>query len=145
MKKVLIIFFSLGLAAAVVGIYFYYKPVKNLANITPDITVPTSDELEAILTEILQNPDEYVGKIIEFQGVVNEINISQTGGGYLLMEVESPKVIINAQLDHRVNESTLQSGAVCRVRAEFTGMEEDLIDPDFYILYFKQTALINFN
>lgn len=142
MKKLLFIIFSVGVVVAGIGLYFYYKPVKNLAYVLPDYTAYTSEELERLFAEIIENPDGHTGKIIEFQGIVNEINILPSGGGYLLMEVGERNLIINAQLDHRVNASTVLSGDKCKVRAEFTGMEKDLIDPEVYVVYFKQTTII---
>ncbi len=144
MKKLLIIFLCVGLVFAGIGLYLYYKPVKNLAHVMPDYTAYTPEEVEVLFKKINENPDKYIGNIIEFQWIVNEITTLPSGGGYLLMELDRPKVFINAQLDHRVNASTVQSGEACKVRAEFTGMEEDLIDPEVHILYFKQTTIINF-
>ncbi|MFN3951431.1 MAG: hypothetical protein ACK4KT_03395 [Thermaurantimonas sp.] len=143
MKKLLITVLAIGIVVAGVGLYFYYKPVTHLVHVSPDYTAYTSDELETLFTQILQNPDRYIGKVIEFRGAVSEINIKPSGGGYLLMKVDRPEAIINVQLDHRVYASTVQSGEECKIRAEFTGIEEDLIDPEVYIVYFKQATILN--
>lgn len=132
----------MGLAGTGIGIYLYFKPVKNLAKTKAHVTALTPVDLKSFFSNVKSAEDSYIGKIVELSGVVTEISILQEGGGYVLMEYDETSVLVNAQLDHRVLESPVKVGDSCVIRAEFTGLEEDLIDPDLIILYFKQTVII---
>ncbi|GCD76696.1 hypothetical protein JCM31826_01780 [Thermaurantimonas aggregans] len=142
MKKLVILIAVLALIGLSAGLYLYFKPVKNLTEAKADYTLVTSAEADEIAQALLQNQAFYYGKIFEWTGRILEIALDEKGGGYLLLEIPDTKLLINAQLDFRVRNVNIQSGEVCTIRGEFTGLEEDLIDPDALIIYFKQSVVI---
>ncbi|MFN4298520.1 MAG: hypothetical protein ACK4EX_02190 [Thermaurantimonas sp.] len=142
MKKMAIILAILAFTGLSVGLYLYFKPVKNLTKEKADYAIATAAEAEEIAQALLQNQAFYYGKIFEWTGRILEISLDENGGGYLLIEIPDTKLLINAQLDFRVKNLNIQSGEVYTIRGEFTGLEEDLIDPNALIIYFKQSIVI---
>lgn len=143
MKKLIWILLALIALASATGLYLYFKPVKDLTKSKPDFWFDDLSQLNEILPNIENNPKAYMGKIFEISGNVTEFSVEPQGGGYLVFESTEFNILINAQLDHRVHEVAIQENTPCTIKAEFTGMEKDLIDPDVSIMYFKQAVILN--
>ncbi|GCD79807.1 hypothetical protein [Schleiferia thermophila] len=143
MKKLIWILLALIALAIAAGLYLYFKPVKDLTKSKPDFWFDDLRQLNEVLPNIENNPGAYIGKIFEISGNVTEYSAEPHGGGYLVIESKDFNILINAQLDHRVVKVNIQENRPCTIKAEFTGMEEDLIDPDVTIMYFKQAVILN--
>lgn len=142
MKKIALLLAIVAFTGLSVGLYLYFKPVKNLTKEKADYAIASPAEAEQMAQALLQNQAFYYGKIFEWTGRISEISLDENGGGYLLIETPGTKLLINAQLDFRVKNVNFQPGDACTIRGEFTGLEEDMIDSEVLIIYFKQSVII---
>lgn len=143
MKRLVLVALLGTLLASIIGLYLYYKPVKDLSKSKPDFTFSDLRQLNELFQEIETNPSKYIGKIFQISGIVSDFSIEPQGGGYVVLASKESDILVNAQLDHRVVDVKIRENSPCTIKAEFTGMEEDLLNPGLTIFYFKQAVIAN--
>ena len=148
MKRILKILALVILLAAVIGWYFYQKPTNTTMTGKPDFTL----NLNTYVNEGIQASEsdfntKYVGKTIQFNGVVKSSSI-QTTGSTLFFEDTNENVVVTAAFDAERNAElqTIKAGALLSLKCMCNGMAKPQ-DPDDLLsetsFTFNRCSIIN--
>ncbi len=128
MKKILLILLALGLICGAIGYYMYNKPVESMSGIKADLSIAATDLYSAFETDEAKATTLYIGKVLEVQGKLLNVENSDQGGTSLILEAGGMMGGVVCRLDSAstANVSNIQPGQTVTLRGECTGKIMDV-------------------
>jgi hypothetical protein len=134
MKKTLLILLFLGIAAAAVGLYFYFKPTASVANEKPEFSISAEQLVADFEKDEKAANEKYLGKVIELSGTVSEKSFDSNGIlNITLAGEEIAGVTCQMFKENQPKASGVHEGAVCKIKGRCTGILMDVILVDCVI------------
>lgn len=128
-KKIILIVFLLLAVAGGTGLYYYYKPVSRLENVTPDFTTDAKN----LFSEFEMNEEaatqKYLGKVIELSGNVKNTAVADSEKYNVTIESGDELSGILCEVNAAANPSVkeLKAGDNIRIKGVCSGKLMDVV------------------
>jgi len=128
MRRIILALIGLGFIAAGIGYYFYNKPMADLRDVKADFQLTATDLYEAFDSDEKAAETLYLGKILEVEGLISEVEATDEGGVNLSLEGGGLLGGVRCRLDKDgINaDASLTVGQSVTIRGECTGKLMDV-------------------
>jgi hypothetical protein len=126
MKKVLIAFGAILIAAILIGYYIYNKPVASTKNTRAEQTVTASELIAAYEAGEEQANASYLGKVIQVKGVVSSIT-EEHGKKKVILDTGNPMSMVICEMETGTDMADITTGKETSVKGVCSGYLSDVI------------------
>lgn len=137
MKKILILFGSLLLLAALVGYSLYNKPHRNASG-EAYVSIQAAELFNLFETNEAQANENYLDKIIEVHGVVSAASVNQQGTKVLILESTDPMFGVSCTLAN--TKIDFHPGDNVRLKGFCKGYLSDVVLTDCVVVKHQAAA-----
>lgn len=128
MRRIILALIGLGFIGAGIGYYLYNKPMADLKDVKADFQLTATDLYEAFDSDEKAAETLYLGKILDVEGVISEVEATDEGGVNLSLEGGGLLGGVRCRLDQGgiSSDASLTAGQSVIIRGECTGKLMDV-------------------
>lgn len=129
MKKLLKIGLVLALLAGIYAYYLYNKPVAKLESVKPDYSLTAEELFSQFENNEAEANKKYLGKILEVNGKIQNLSLSDSGDFNLILASGSEMFGINCgmSVSEDAQYKSYKVGDSIKVKGECTGISMDVV------------------
>lgn len=129
MKRYIKYVLLLALIGMGIGFYLYNKPHQNMQRAKADMTLPASELFSAFEANEDAANAQYLDKVVQVEGVIQDINQDENGQFSLTLESGSDMFGVICQFDEQSEHQTdhLKTGQKVTLKGICTGMLMDVV------------------
>lgn len=129
LKKLILAFLLLGLLAAGIGFYLYFKPVKSFENASPDMSLDAGTLVKDFQADENKANSRYLNKLLQVSGTVSDISEDEKGLTNINLGVDGEMAMVSCSMDTTVRSdfSSVKSGQTVRLKGLCSGMLMDVV------------------
>lgn len=125
LKRILLLAIAALLIGLGVGVYMFNKPHKDIESAKADFTLPATELVNAFLTDEQAANGLYLNKVIEVDGVINQLDLTNNGLGRInfVDEMEGLSAVFDSVyvISHYEELKLLSPGQTVRVKGRCDG------------------------
>jgi hypothetical protein len=116
---------SAVLLAAIIGVYMYNKPAKDISGTSPDFQLTSVDLNKEFIAQDSLSEAKYLGKILELTGVIADIQADSIHG--IILTLDDPTMGVRCTLDKKLvpltDKDKLTKGKAVKVKGLCAGFD----------------------
>ena len=128
-KKLILAFLLLGLLAAGIGLYLYFKPVKSFEHASPDMSLDAGTLVKDFQADESKANSRYLNKLLQVSGTVSDISEDEKGLTNINLGVDGEMAMVSCSMDTAVRSdfNSVKSGQTVRLKGLCSGMLMDVV------------------
>ena len=128
-KKTLYSIIFVIVLLGMICIYIFFKPEKNLLKLKPDYTLTAIELFNEYSTNEEAANTKFLGKIIQVNGTIREINTEDSIYTIVILETEDVFSGVNCVLSDRYasKRKDISTGSEATIKGECSGMLIDVV------------------